>query len=210
MMTAVQLGATRVSLIAPRTMAHVIATQPMMARMLFNKFVAACCQKAFTRSLDFVGPWQVLLTYSFDKAAWAATLHANTANSIVQAEHRKLADLENAQDPCEKKKQKKGPSWKELKALDKVKMLGQKFVICHGLWLHDGGCTAFSTELDKNYYKADCFEDPSSTEGPGGDMRHPWSTSHKVSQRVLDAGLDVSTSKNSNCSAIWILTDYLK
>jgi hypothetical protein len=49
-------------------------------------------------------------TYGFDKAARAAALRANTADSQARAEHRKLADLENTHDPREKKKQKRGPS----------------------------------------------------------------------------------------------------
>jgi hypothetical protein len=87
-----------------------------------------------------------------------AQADVSKARLELQAEHQKVADLENAEEPCKKKKKKVEWSEREIKHRDKIKKLGQKFAVCYALWLElDNGESVFDNDLDENYADTEHF-----------------------------------------------------
>ena len=87
-----------------------------------------------------------------------AQADVSKSHSELQAERQKVADLENAEELCKKKKKKVERSEREIKRRDKIKKLGQKFAVCYALWLEpDNGESVFEEDMDENYDEAEHF-----------------------------------------------------
>ena len=98
----------------------------------------------------------------YGQIARDAQLRANTAESETQAQHRKVADLSNEENLGGKQKKRKKISRREDKAIEKMKIMGQKFTVTCSLWLRDGGKKAFDTALDEEYNTLNRFKNSTS------------------------------------------------